>query len=338
MLPSVRDFENPDRLKRRTVLGILNRLVPGDPTLEVEVDRAPDSGGSPGTWATIARVGPFPQSGGYFFDHLPRNTSTLWYRARHVGPGVTSGAYTTPVSGTPRQFDDAELQAYLLATNVYPVIRTAPMSDGDFALVSTVNDGLTAKNTVKESGGKAINRQLSKVLASDSDDLNSVVDGSTFKKVAAVNGSNQVTPSSVQATSRCRVRMTGAQSIANNTQTAINWAAEYTDPGNLHDNSTNNERITIATSGFYIITAQGQWQAGGSGQRQLVIRKNGSTEIARAEVFSQTAGFIQAVVAFDDLANGDYLEVLVLQLSGASLDFGGSESVGINVFQVVHVF
>jgi len=85
--------------------GIDLELVPA-PTgigLDFELERAPDSGGSPGTYAQIAFI-PGNQMAGRAYpyrDRLPIDGATYWYRGRHSGAGVTAGGYTSAVSGTP---------------------------------------------------------------------------------------------------------------------------------------------------------------------------------------------------------------------------------------------
>jgi len=61
------------------------------------------------------------------------------------------------------------------------------LDDAKYAVPSTSSDGLTADSGVKESGGKFVNRLYAKVLAGDSDVLDSVVDGTTYKRVLNVS-------------------------------------------------------------------------------------------------------------------------------------------------------
>jgi len=84
--------------------GSLILVVPGDPAQGFELDRAPDSGGSPGTYATIAGGNVdgihAPASGLKFFDPLPAGPK-VWYRYRHKGGGLLSGAYSSAIQVTP---------------------------------------------------------------------------------------------------------------------------------------------------------------------------------------------------------------------------------------------
>jgi hypothetical protein len=71
--------------------------------LDVELYRAPDSGGSPGTYALLVTI-PGLQIGGTFYtysDYKAQDNATYWYKCRHIGNSVTAGAYTADVSAIP---------------------------------------------------------------------------------------------------------------------------------------------------------------------------------------------------------------------------------------------
>lgn len=75
----------------------------------IVIDRAPDSSGSPGTWAELVRL----QGGSQVYvDELPSDGATWWYRARHETPGLDASDWSTAVEaqagGVP---DDIQLPA-----------------------------------------------------------------------------------------------------------------------------------------------------------------------------------------------------------------------------------
>ncbi|HNA49711.1 MAG TPA: hypothetical protein PK594_02545, partial [Mycobacterium sp.] len=85
----------------RTGVDLLLVPAPTGLGLEIELSRAPDSGGSPGTYAVLATVpGADISARGYWYrDDLPLDgTTTYWYKARHTGSGVSASSYTTDVS------------------------------------------------------------------------------------------------------------------------------------------------------------------------------------------------------------------------------------------------
>ena len=68
--------------------GIIIGLAPTDRTFEIEIQRAPDSSGAPGTPVTIARLPPFPPTtGALYTDRLPVTGALYYYRHRHVRTG-----------------------------------------------------------------------------------------------------------------------------------------------------------------------------------------------------------------------------------------------------------
>jgi hypothetical protein len=99
VIPTLEDAQYPS--------GIALGLWAGDETLDIEIQRAPDSGGSPGTWATIAIV---PGTTQVFGDPLPSTGATFWYRSRHVGGGFTASAYQN------------NLGPYLASPWPYPIV------------------------------------------------------------------------------------------------------------------------------------------------------------------------------------------------------------------------
>jgi hypothetical protein len=119
-------------------------------------------------------------------------------------------------------------------------------------------------------------------------------------------------------------RATSAQSILNNTLTAIQLNAEAFDIGGMHDLAVNNTRVTIpaASSGVYLAIGSVRYAANATGLRSAQIRLNGTT-IVQAE---QRAGADAAIPTFvqtmtlQTLIAGDYLELMAYQTSGGALD------------------
>src|SRR5262252_6806646 len=73
-----------------------------------------------------------------------------------------------------------------------------------------------------------------------------------------------------------------AQSVTSGTPLALALNSERFDQaGNaadsMHDNSTNNSRLTAKYAGVYQITGNVEWAANSTGVRSLQIRLNGST-------------------------------------------------------------
>ncbi|MBA7710430.1 hypothetical protein ES703_119372 [subsurface metagenome] len=105
-----------------------------------------------------------------------------------------------------------------------------------------------------------------------------------------------------------------------NTWTYISYNSERYDTDLIHDNVTNNSRLTCKTAGIYIIVAQISWDLHATGTRQTQIRLNRAVALAqyRMEAFAtEYPNYTMATIY--KLAVNDYIEVLVRQTSGVTL-------------------
>ena len=117
----------------------------------------------------------------------------------------------------------------------------------------------------------------------------------------------------------CKVTKSADQTISNSTSTIITWDQENYDTDGMHDNVTNNSRITIKTAGKYSVMAQYEWTSNSTGKRIIDIMKN-SVVLGKANYLS--SGNSQHTISFiGDFVVDDILEVRVFQDSGGSLDF-----------------
>lgn len=127
---------------------------------------------------------------------------------------------------------------------------------------------------------------------------------------------------------RCKANRTSVQSIADVTNVAVNLnAADSFDVGTMHDTVTNNTRLTVPTGGGgqFTFGAQADWLANANGFREAGIRLNGTTILARVRMSAaQVSATVQNVSGTDQLAAGDFLELVVHQSSGGALDLTSS--------------
>lgn len=132
-------------------------------------------------------------------------------------------------------------------------------------------------------------------------------DGKLYRKDDAGNeyevGATIVTGSTFIG---CRVYQTGATALTTSWVSCA-FAAEDFDTNTMHDNSTNNTRITIAVSGKYVIG--GVVSVTSNTIVGARIRLNGSTILGRQVQgnSAQTEG--ACVTAIYDLVAGDYIEL-----------------------------
>ena len=73
------------------------------------------------------------------------------------------------------------------------------------------------------------------------------------------NSSGQQLRATAMTDIGARAHHSSNQSITNNTFTVLSLNSERWDTDSIHDNSTNNSRLTCNTAGKYIITAGVYW-------------------------------------------------------------------------------
>lgn len=120
----------------------------------------------------------------------------------------------------------------------------------------------------------------------------------------------------------CRVRNTVDIPISNNTATALTFGAERWDTDSMHSTTTNTGRITINTAGLYNVYACVEFEPNNSGYRSAWFRVNGSSIIGAGTVSAaaSSAGTNVVVATTWRFTAGDYIELLVQQTSGGSID------------------
>ena len=119
-----------------------------------------------------------------------------------------------------------------------------------------------------------------------------------------------------------RVYKAAAQTIADSTTTAIIFDTERYDYGAIHDNVTNNTRLTAPADGIYAIVGNVVWAANDTGERRLMIRLGGATPIAATRVNTPHATRAEWMVVSTqyELDKDQYVELTVYQTSTGDLD------------------
>jgi len=123
----------------------------------------------------------------------------------------------------------------------------------------------------------------------------------------------------------CSVYRTTTQAISDSTVTAIGFDAEEVDTDGMHDNATNNSRITIQLAGKYFVFGQIDYESNvGSttDARHARIHKNGAEFLTSANdfVLNNTGLCVMQVSVLMSLAVNDYLELNAYQVSGGNLN------------------
>lgn len=118
-----------------------------------------------------------------------------------------------------------------------------------------------------------------------------------------------------------RVFRTTNQSIPNATLTPIQFDNEEFDYGGLHDNVTNNSRITIVEAGVYLIFGRVVWEYNTTGQREVRLLVNAGSKDYDVRSASTVATNTVGTVTYLNAA--DYVTMQVQQDSGGALNLLG---------------
>lgn len=123
----------------------------------------------------------------------------------------------------------------------------------------------------------------------------------------------------------CTLGKTSNQNLSTSA-TALVWDSEDSDAGGMHNNSTNNTRITAPIAGTYEFSVS-LFNSNTSGMGTVYARRNGTTDISgsldRGTADSVAALPLQTVFPVVLSAN-DYVEIMVLHSTAAGTIAGGS--------------
>lgn len=86
---------------------------------------------------------------------------------------------------------------------------------------------------------------------------------------------------------RCSVTKSTDQLIPKLVWTDVTWNQEDYDPNvAIHDTVTNNERVTVMRTGYYVVSYQVDWQTKKDVDFQVRIYKNGTTTVKQKCIYS----------------------------------------------------
>jgi hypothetical protein len=116
------------------------------------------------------------------------------------------------------------------------------------------------------------------------------------------------------------------QSVANNTWTAVVWLAGLLDTDSGYSSAVNSSRYTCQVAGWYWVKGAVAWDgsgvsgASGAGRIDTAVAKNGTIVVGSSQ-FLTRANLVnsgQQASALVQLAVGDYVELWVRQITGAT--------------------
>jgi hypothetical protein len=121
----------------------------------------------------------------------------------------------------------------------------------------------------------------------------------------------------------CSLTKSAAQTVSNNTFTAITFDTETFDTDAFHSTSSNTSRITIPTGkgGKYLFVMSMCWTTSGTGERLTALKKNGNYHKYTWQQGGFAGGYVfcpSSVIV--DAVDGDYFEMFGFQKSGGNLD------------------
>ena len=127
------------------------------------------------------------------------------------------------------------------------------------------------------------------------------------------------------------VYLDAAQSIPNTTTTKLNFDQESYDTDSIHDNVTNNTRLTVPPGVTRIkLSAQVRWTFNATGVRQFDINGSVGLEAGHISSYIPTASggttVHNSVSPVINVVAGDYFELALYQNSGGALNAEGYSS------------
>lgn len=118
-----------------------------------------------------------------------------------------------------------------------------------------------------------------------------------------------------------RVFHNATQSITTATLTALAFNSERFDTNVIHDNSTNNSRLTCKTAGVYLIVGHCDFASNATGYRAVVPRLNATTYLGGVYANAITGTDVRLNFStVYPMAVNDYVEFMVYQTSGGALN------------------
>jgi hypothetical protein len=122
---------------------------------------------------------------------------------------------------------------------------------------------------------------------------------------------------------RTFVYPSSAQTVGNSSQIEVDFDTELEDTLNWHDNSVNNNRVTVTLTGLYFLEGCVEYVNNTTGARGIQFRINDTTAIAPAlQNDTHSTGETCRVHActFTKLSAGDWVNIRTRQISGGDLN------------------
>lgn len=233
---------------------------------------------------------------------------------------VLPGSPTLALEAAPKQYVDNRFGGgyevgYVPAGSTTPTITHALNTTDATCTVIEVSTGLTIPIPCEALTTTSV--RLTFNTAPTTNQYRYLILGAGSGSGVGVGAHNHVVPVAQLVAS-------AAQTVTNNTWTALAFGSESIDSHNGHDNVTNNSRWTCPTNwtGTYLVSGIVSWAGGSTGVRAAAIAKNGNRingTQSRYKPVGDTDGYPTGDV-FVPLVPTDYVELHVIHTQGTNLD------------------
>jgi len=195
--------------------------------------------------------------------------------------------------------------------------------NGDLTVTGAISSGASGRYIINE--GLYVNNEAGATETHDfrvSGDTVTLIETDAGDETTTFLGAIDMSGATVDLpTIWARAYHNTTQSIADTTDVTLAFNAERYDTDTIHDNSTNNSRLTATTAGIYLITASVEFDGSASGNRWLVVELNGTTKLAgHISRHSDGDTTYMSISTIYSLSATDYVEVYVYQNSGGPLN------------------
>jgi hypothetical protein len=321
-------------IMRACTAGTPPNFCPNDPVLRAQQaaqwDRALGLNGTPAAGTYVARA--------QTVDDGAITTSKLSSIGSDVGQVLTStGAavvWQTPAQGV----TSVSASAPLLVTNGSSTPNVSmPAADADQSGYLSASDWATFNGKQTRVSGVCLPGTYVREIAvngtvtcqSDANTTYSAGSGLSLSGTVFGIADGGVGPSKIGTIPGARVTRSSALATTSHAVTAVTFDQEAFDTANLHD-ETNGSRLTAPIAGMYSITAAVRWAFNTTGTRFAGISSNGTLVWVASSWIPATVGLNtrtdQVVSTILRLSAGEFVEVMVFQDSGSSLDLESTGS------------
>ena len=195
------------------------------------------------------------------------------------------------------------------------------LSGVGFAAVKLANNSVQSKH-IKD--GQVRNADLANNSVNAAKIKNGVVASDDIADGAVASAdlaAGAVTPAKTSGVPTVRAFNNANVGVASGTFVPVPLNSERFDASGMHRTDVDTSRLTIATPGIYLVTGNVTWANNTTGARELNVRKNGATIVARvvqpADPTINTSD--QIVTTAVQFAAGDFVELVARHNAGGSL-------------------